>query len=762
MTRIEDRRLLTGKGCYVDDIHLPQTLHMAVLRSPAAAAVIEAVDAAAARACPGVADVLVAADLQTAEIPVEFSHPGMKASLPFRILAADRVRYVGEPVAAVVGHDRYVAEDAFESISVAYAFSPAVASVEAALAPGAPLVHDHLPDNVAGAWRYQTGDAAQAFARAAVTAAVRLRIARGHANPMETRGCLARFDADSGRLTVWAGHQAPHRLRASLAQVCGLAPEQVRVICPDIGGAFGLKGRNYPEYYLAALFAIRTGRPVKWIEDRREHMLAGTADREVLIDLELAATEDGEVLGLRAGCRADLGAYTPTGLLTPERVAEHMAGPYRIRNIDIAIEGVLSHRPPIGPYRGNGRPTGAYAIERAMDRLAQTLGLDPAAVRQRNLIGPDEMPWPMGIALAGGPPAVYDSGDYPRLLEQVLRHLDYPALRREQAAMRSRGRYVGLGIACFVEGNAGGPEEVHLKLEPSGRLTLATGATNLGQGAGHTWAALAARELGVSPEQIAVVSGDTAAVPSGRGTFGSRTAVVVGNGTVRAAAVLAAKIRAAAGQALECLPEDIELVDGMARVRGAPGAGLPLAELAQRAAAGQCAPEPLALEAKETFAPTGQVWSAGVAAAVVEVDAATAQIKVSRLVVADDCGTILEPALVDGQIVGAAAQAVGGAFYEQLAYNEDGQLLTTTLMDYLLPTACEVPPVEILHAPALPSPTNPLGAKGAGEGGCIGTYAALAGALEDALSPLAITIDELPVSPDRVFGLMTAAGAARS
>ena len=751
------QRLVAGAGRYLDDISLPGALHLAVLRSMLASARLTRVDLQAAMALSGVVAAVTGHDLAGVTIPPVRFHPGLKAVSPPPVLPSDRVRYVGQPVAAVVAETRALARDALDQIDVDYDPLPVVGSVEAAIGPDAPLVHEAAPGNIGGAWRYTTGEVDHAFAQAEVTVALHVRLSRGHGNPLETRGCLARYDSATGELTVWVGHQLPHLLREALAGVCGLPRHRVRVVCPDIGGAFGLKNPHYPEYFLAALLAVRTGRPVKWVEERREHLLATTADREMIHDLELAATRDGVVLGVRDRLWVDLGCYPAIALTGMQYGAMHVPGPYRIKHLDIQAHGVFTHRSPTGSYRGFGRTNGTFVIERAVDRLANKLGLDPLEVRRRNLIRPDEMPWSVGITPPGFPPMTYDSGDYPRLLTVAAERLDYRAERARQAQARQEGRYVGIGLGCFVEASVGGGEGVLLRLEPSGRAVLVCGAPDIGQGGRATWAGLAARELGLRPDEVDVVAGDTGAIPYGTGTFASRTAAVAANATALAAKALADKIKGAASRIMECAAEDVELVDGLARLRGVPDRQVSLPEIAARVGRGAVPLPAPGLEVAEYFTAKGQTWASGVHAVVLEVDPERAGVQVRRYVAVGDCGIVLEPAIVEGQTIGGIAQGVGGSLLERLVYDDQAQLLSSTLMDYALPSAQQLPSVEVVEAGS-PSPLNPLGTKGAGESGCMGAPAAIAAALEDALQPLGIHVDELPMTHDQLFQVLAAAG----
>jgi carbon-monoxide dehydrogenase large subunit len=785
--RNEDPRLLEGRGSFVDDIRLPGALHAAVLRSPHARARIVAIDASRARARPGVALVLTAADLGELDqpTPLLIPHPALTHGRTPRPLARGEVRYVGEPVALVVAEDRYAAEDALEAIDVRWETLSAVASLEAARAAGAPLVHADAPGNRAAQLAQRVGDPDAVFARAAHVLRERLWIERSCGSPIETRGVVADMDGRTGTLRVWDSTQAPLPIRNGLARLFGLPEFRVEVIAPDVGGGFGTKIMLfYPEEILVPLAAIRLGRPVKWIEDRREHLTAANQERGQLHDVEAAVDADGRILALRDRFVHDAGAYTPYGIVVPLITATQLPGQYRLRHYAVEFEVVYTNTAMVTPYRGAGRPHGAFVMERVIGLIARQLGLESVEVRRRNFIQPDEFPWDVGLTFQDGGPTRYDSGDYPRGLAMALERIGFDQFRARQAEARRGGRHLGLGVACYVEGTGIGPYEgAHVRVEPSGRVLAVTGLTTQGQGHGTTFAQLAAEALGCDAADVTVITGDTSRFNWGAGTFASRALVVSGNAIAAAALKVRQKALKIAAELLEASPDDLEIAHGTVRVRGTPGPGLGLGALATvanpiryaygkeatdaalrlvkpRAGAVLGPGEEPGLEARAYYAPPHATFASGCHAAIVEVDPATGDLKILRYVVHHDCGRMINPAIVEGQICGGVAQGLGGAFYERIVYDPAGQPLTTTFADFLMPTAMEVPAIEIVHTET-PSPLNPLGVKGVGEAGAIPVPALIAEAVEDALAPLGVRIREMPLDPPRLRGLIAAAKGDR-
>src|SRR5438093_3845730 len=781
--RKEDPRLLQGRGCFVDDIQPAGVLHAAVLRSPHAHARIVAIDATRARALPGVALVLTAADLGELDQPTPLLIPNPALTHPRtpRPLAADEVRYVGEPVALVISDSRYLAEDALEAIEVTWQPLPVVASLDAARAEGAPLVHADVPGNRAARLAQRVGDPDAVLAGAARVFRETLWIERSCGSPIETRGAVAEWDARAGALRVWDATQAPLPIKNGLARMFGLPEFKVDVIAPDVGGGFGTKIMLfYPEEILVPLAAIRLGRPVKWIEDRHEHLIAANQERGQIHDVDVAAEGDGRILALRDRFVHDAGAYTPYGIIVPLITSTQLPGPYRLRHYAVEFDVVYTNTAIVTPYRGAGRPHGAFVMERVIALIARALGVEPVEIRRRNFIQPSEFPWDVGLTFQDGGPTRYDSGNYPLGLEMALETIGFEDFRAQQANARKAGRYLGLGVACYVEGTGIGPYEgAHVRVEPSGKVLVASGLTTQGQGHATTFAQIAAEQLGCDPRDVTVVTGDTSAFTGGAGTFASRALVVSGNAVAVAARKVRDKALTLGATLLEASRDDLELVDGAVRVRGVPAKALTLGALATvanpiryaygkdaseaalrlvkpRAGAVLAPDEEPGLEARGYYAPPSATFASGCHAVIVEVDVATGDLRILRYVVQHDCGTMINPMIVEGQIQGGVAQGVGGAFYERIVYDADGQPLTASFMDFLLPTAMEVPSIEIVHAET-PSPLNPLGVKGVGEAGAIPGPALIAEAVDDALASFAVRVREMPLTPERVLALIRGA-----
>jgi len=781
--RKEDVRLLRGEGRFVDDLTAADALHLAVLRSPHAHARLRRVDLGAVRARPGVVAAVDGADVFAAVGPLPspvWKRPETELHAPLdplvrmethHLVAVDKARFAGQAVALVLAESRYAAEDALEQIVVDYEPLPPVVDVEAASQPGAPLVHEEYGDNLALRIRLRTGDVAGAFAAADHVVRRRYRMQRISGSPIETRGVLARPEAGGG-LTVWAATQTPHLGRDVLARLLRLDPARIRVVAHDVGGGFGAKGGIYPETILASWLALQHGRPVKWIEDRAEHLRSAMQSRDQVHEIELALRADGTMLGLRDRFAIDSGAYNPLGLVQPYNSAAHLVGPYRLPALDVEGTMYYTNKAPLGAYRGAGRPESVFAMDRVVDVAARELGLDPAELRRRNLVTAAEMPYDVGITYRDGQPQVYDSGDYPACLEQALALIDYDALRREQPALWARGVYRGVGVSAYVEGTGVGPwEGGAVGLDASGHVWVYSGACSQGQGHETTFAQLCATQLGLALDQVTVVPGDTGGVARGKGTLASRSTVTAGMAIAEASQALGQRLRALAADLLEADVADLELVGGVVRVRGVPDRAATFAALAA-AAASRPAPAPLepedatnlhppehaALSLRETryYTPPTVTYANAVQAAQVEVDVETGQVRLLRYAVAHDCGRVINPVVVDGQIHGGVAQGIGNALLEELAFDADGQLQSGSLLDYLLPTAEDVPPLLLGHVES-PSPRNPLGLKGLGEGGAISPPAAIANAVEDALRPLGVEVHATPLSPERVLALVEAA-----
>jgi aerobic carbon-monoxide dehydrogenase large subunit len=765
--RLEDDRLLRGKGRFTDDINEngEGALESCLVRSPFAHARIKSIDVSAARALPGVVAVYVAADLPfgSTDLPILIPHPNLTHGRTQRCLASQVVRYVGEAVAFVVAENRYIAEDAADLVEVDYEPLPVVITPEVSAA-AQHLVHDDVPGNVAAEMVQEVGDVKAALAKAPHRKQLRLRFERGAASPMEGRAVWARWSESEHRLTVYDSTQSPTSIRGGLAVLFGLPESDVDVIAPDVGGGFGPKIMLfYPDELLVPFAAMRLGRPVKWTEDRQEHFVAVNHERGQVHEVEVGFDGDGRVLALSDDFIHDAGAYTPYGIILPIITAAQVPGPYRVPNYRVRFRDVYTNATPTSPYRGAGRPHACFVMERTLDAIAAQLGLDRVEVRRRNLIQPNEFPYDLGVAWQDGNRVVYDSGNYPALVERAL----------EMLGPRPAGDHIGMGLSPYVEGTGVGPYEgAHVQVLVSGKVVAATGIPNQGQAHATVWAQIVADQLGVDVAEVEVTSGDTRRFKWGVGTFASRSAVMAGNAMAVAAGMVAEKAKHIAADQLEANPADLELVDGQVRVKGSPERGIPLAAVAVLAnpmryafgggteAATQFTPRPRpgppladgeqpGLEATGYYSPTGSTWAAGCHAAYVRVDPKTFRLEILKYVVVHDCGRLINPMVVEGQIEGGVAQGIGGAFYERLAYDADGQLRNASFMEFLMPYATEIPAIEIDHIET-PSPLNPLGIKGAGEAGVIPVGAVLAAAIEEALG---VPITEMPLSPLKLYEL---------
>jgi carbon-monoxide dehydrogenase large subunit len=757
LKRLEDPRLLRGQGVFLDDLRPTGLRHVAFVRSVHAHARV-GLDLAASRATAGVLAALAAEDFRAARgfrpIPAVVRHPALRpcAQLP---LAAGTARYVGEPLAVVVAESRYAAEDGAAAARVEYEPLDPVADAHAALRAGAAVLHEPLGDNVAADFTVQVGDTERAFREAEVVTRGRYYVQRHTGMPLETRGVVAQHDAGTGQLTLWSSTQWPHTVREVLRDVLGLAEHLIRVVAPDVGGGFGVKQEIYPEEVLLALLAMRLGAPVKWVETRHEHLLSTAHAREQWHDIELAARRDGTLLGMRAEVLSDIGAYTRSlGVLCPSITAASLPGPYRLRAYTCRVRAALTSKAPTSAYRGAGQPEAVFATERALDHLARELSMDPAALRRKNLIGPDELPWEVGTA-SSGIPVVYDSGDYPRALDAALTAARYQERRAEQRRERDRGadgRLLGIGVVSYVLFTGLGPHEgAVLRVDATGKALLVTGASPHGQGTATALAQVVADELGLRPEDVLVRHGDTALIPFGVGTYASRNAVVAGSAAHVVARAVAVKARRLAAHLLEVADADLELADGAVRVVGAPHRGLSLAELAVACAPGAPLPEGMepGLEATRYFLAPRATFASGAHVATVSVDRETGEVAILDYTVASDAGRLINPLIVEGQIHGGVAQGIGAALWEELAYDETGQPRTQSLLEYTMPAAAQVPPIRIVHLET-PSPLNPLGVKGVGEAGTVAPPAVIAAAVEDALAAAGVRITATPLRPEDV------------
>src|SRR6058998_2095479 len=758
LKRLEDARLLRGQATFLDDLRLSGARDVAFVRSIHPHARFR-IDASAARAIAGVVGVFVGGDLHPAkEIPTVVDHPALR---PCRhpLLADDKVRYVGQPIAAVVADNRYLAEDGAEGVKVQYDPLQAVPDARAAVAAGAALLHDGLEANIAADFTVRVGDADAAFRSADVTTRATYYVHRYTGMPLETRGVAAAWDAGTGQLTLWSSTQWPHTLRDALRDVLRLPEHRIRVVAPDVGGGFGVKQEIYPEEIVLARLAMLLHSPVKWVETRREHLLTAAHAREQWHDVELAARRDGTILALRAEILADVGAYTRSlGVLCPSITAASLPGAYRIRDYTCRVRAALTCKAPAAAYRGAGQPEAVFAVERAVDQLAQELGMDPAEIRRKNFIRRDEFPWELGLSSAQVP-VVYDSGDYEAALDAALKLARYPERRAEQAAERARGdrgRLLGIGVAGYVLLTGLGPHEgAMLRVDPTGQVLLVTGASPHGQGTATALAQVVADELGLEPRDVVVRHGDTAMIPFGVGTYASRNAVVAGSTALVAARAVADKARRLAARRLEVAEGDLELAEGSVRVVGAPHRRLSLGEIAAACAPGSPLPEGMSpgLEATHYFLAPRPTFASGVHIAVVTVDRDTGTVEIVDYVAASDAGRLINPLIVEGQIHGGVAQGVGGALYEELAYDEHAQPRAQSLMEYVMPTAGQIPAIKIANL-VTPSPLNPLGAKGVGEGGTLAPAAAITAAVEDALRPFGARIVGTPIRAEDVLRLI--------
>ncbi len=764
--RNEDHKLLTGQALFVDDVELPDLAHAAFLRSQVAHARIKRIDVTGARQRPGVIAVYTADDLGDYWQPGPLLVPpppipgivfNQRTQVP---LARDKVRHVGEPLAVVIAESRYIAEDALADIEVELETLPAVVDLERALAPGTTLVHDDLRSNVAAHARQAKGDYAAAAKRASHIVRRRLRYDHGASSPMETRGVVAQWDGRAGQLTVWDTTQGPVFVRNGLAGMLGLSERQVRVIAPFVGGGFGPKMMLfYPEEVIVPWVAMALQRPVKWIEDRLEHFVATTHERSQIHDAEMALDGDGRILGVKDVFLHDTGAYDPYGLTVPINSQCTLLGPYVVPNYDSTFTAVFTTLPIVTPYRGAGRQHGVFVIERLLDIAAHELGIDRIEIRRRNFIPPDAFPYNNEIIYQDFAPLEYDSGNYEPVLDKALAAIDYREfIANEQPRLRAQGRHVGVGIACYVEGTGIGPYEgARIQVQSNGKVSVATGIGTQGQGHFTSFAQIVADQVGVDVRDVDIVTGDTDRFHWGAGTFASRGAVVAGNAVNEAAKVVREKILRLASEHFECAEADLVLENGQVAIVGVPGRAIRLGELAMKANPMRGAVRPgtePGLEATQYFGPPRGATASGVHAMIVEVDPETLMLEIHKYVVVHDCGTVINPLILAGQIHGGVAQGIGNAFYEKLVFDDDGQLLNASLADYLLPTALEVPRTELDHT-VTASPLNPLGIKGAGEAGAIPVGPLFAQAIEDALGLPARNIEllEIPLNPSMLWEL---------
>jgi carbon-monoxide dehydrogenase large subunit len=759
--RLEDPRFLTGQATYVDDIQLHGMLHMDILRSPFAHARIRRIDVSKTQTMPGVVAIYVGEQLRAVVplLPSASGLPGLKVP-DHHALAVDTVRFVGEGVALVVAQDRFAARDAREAIEVEYEALPVTIDLDHALQADAPLVHEQFGDNIA--FTFPIGNDVQtALDESEVVIRERMENQRLIPNPMETRGIVADYRASDGQFTVWISTQAPHLIRSELAMFLSIPEHKLRVIAPEVGGAFGAKNNPYAEEVLAIVLAKQLGKPIKWIEERQEHMLATSHGRGQLTDVEIGAQRDGTVRALRLRILADMGAYhhilTPMG---PLQTAFLMTGCYRIPYAKAEIVGVFTNKTPTDPYRGFGRAEAAYYLERAMDLVARELGLDPVEVRRRNFVAPTEFPYASPIG------HVFESGDYELCLQRALEKLDYPRAREQQARLREEGRYIGIGFATYVWRAGfpsiarppgftylkGGWERATVRVEPMGKVTVLAGISSHGQGLETSLAQIVADALALEPADIKVLHGDTSTIPFGNGTMGSRSMAVGGSAVALAADKVRQKVLRLAAHLFKSDVNRIRLENARVFVEGDPEKDIGFGELAELAHSGSILPSDMepCLEASAFFEPPNFTSPFGTHVCVVEVDAETGQVTILRYIAVDDCGHAINPQIVEGQIHGGLAQGIGQALFEGAVYNEQGQLLTGSFLDYATLTAPDMPTIEV-ELTETPSLVNPLGARGVGEAGAIGGPPAVVNAVVDALTPFDVRHIDMPLLPNRVW-----------
>jgi carbon-monoxide dehydrogenase large subunit len=759
--RVEDPRLITGQGCYVDDLQIAGVLHAAFVRSGHAHAYILSVDCAAARAVPGVIAVYAAEDLgDLASKPLPHTVPVavLQQPLNYQPLADREVCHVGVPIVVVVAESRAIAEDAAALVEVEYELLDAVVDWRNALDPAAPLAHVDSPNNLVTSLHGRFGPVEGIFASAPHVFAETFETHRGGCHAMECRG-VAVLPDPMGGLTVWTSTQMPYMVRRLIADHLGRDERTVRVIAPDVGGGFGPKGVFYPEEIVIPLAALKLQRPIKWIEDRSEHFVSTAQQRDQAWSVEVAADNSGKLLAVRGRCLHDNGGYVPYGAVAAVTSLAAFPGPYALQAVDIRIDIVFTNLVPNTPVRGAGRPTACFVLERLADRVARELSIEPAEVRRRSFIRKDQFPYMTGMKSRDGSPISFDSGDYHACLDAVLARAGDDFAARQQEAIAG-GRYIGRGIASYVEDTGLAPfEGATIRVEPTGKVVIQTGAANQGQGHATILAQICADILGVRLEDVVVESGDTGKFPLGIGAIASRTAVTAGSSVHQASAAVRVKAIKVASEILEASEADLVLEEGAVHVVGVPGMQVPLGEIASRLNGMSGMPmfagvDP-GLSATAYYEARKNTFANGTHLAEVEVDIDTGRVKITRYVIGHDCGVLINPMLVDGQVRGGVVHGIGNALFERMIYDEAGQPLTTSYADYLLPTAPEVPRIEIVHVES-PSPLNPIGVKGAGEGGTIPAAACIIAAIENALAPFGVRIAEHPVSPARIRQLIRA------
>ena len=763
VVRVEDAALLSGRGRYVDDVDVPNMLEAAFVRSPMAHARIRSIDRSAALAAPGVHAVLVFDDLKPVlaqeRLPLQFRLDKLPHDITPYPLAKDEVVFVGEAVAVVIADNRYLAEDAANLVEVDYEALEAVADCRESAKPGAVKADTRKASNIVKDWKLVVGDAAVAFAKAPHKLGLSFKTHRGAAHPIEGRAVLANYDVNEDRLTLWDSTQQSHEVRGYLITLLGLEESQIRVIAADVGGGFGAKYLMYSEEVVVAAVSRMLQRPVKWIEDRREHFLSAIQERDQYWDMEVAFDDDGQLLGMRGTMVHDQGAYTPQGVNLPTNAANALPGPYVLPTLDLRVIAAETNKVATVPVRGAGHPQGNFVMERSLDAIAAKLGIDRAEVRRRNLIPPERMPYDTGLRSRSGASITYDTGDYPKMLATCLQAIDYAGFPARQTAARKGGRYIGSGVAMALKGTGRGPfESATVRIDRTGRVCLYTGAVGIGQGINTALAQVCAEQLGVDASDVKVISGDTGVINVGLGAFASRQTVMAGSAVHVAAKAVREKVLSIASELLETSVEDLDLRDGRVEVKGVRELGISFKELGLEMAGvpGYSLPTKnhgAGLEHSHNF-PSSSLTYAGICVGTeVEVDIETGAVSILRLATVVDSGFQINPMIVKGQVVGSIVHGLGNALYEWMGYDGEAQPVTTTLAEYLLPTAPEIPNIEMISM-AYPGTNNPLGVKGAGETGCVPVPGAVVSAVENALGEFGVRIREFPLSPARMVELL--------
>ena len=759
--RTEDPALLKGQGQFVDDIKLYNILHACVLRSPHAHAKILSIDTREALRLAGVHAVYLHKDLPASaqkRLPLNTPNAAITLVMTQEILASSEVCYVGEPVAFVVADSRYIAEDACALIDVDYDILQATSDCADALKDNAPLTHSTAKNNLIAKLPLSYGDIDRAFAPSSIVVKDVFSQNRGSAHPMETRGYVAEFHKTTSQLTVWSAGQAPHLEKKTLIDMLDWDPEKIRIIMNDVGGGFGPKAIFYPEEALVAIAAWNLNRPVKWIEDRREHFLSGSQEREQYWNIALALTHEGKIMGIKLQMIHDNGAYLQWGVILPYIGVTTTPGPYVVPAMDVDLKMVFTNKGPTSPVRGAGRPQAVFAMERILDKAAQMLSMDRARIREINFVQPEQMPYNVGFIYRDGKAMIYDSGDYPQCQQLALDKANYESFPKRKEKARTEGRHIGIGIANFVEGTGLGPfEGATVRIQQNGRVTILTAAAAQGQGHKTTFMQICADQLGIDLDLIDVIAADTNAISMGIGTFACRITVTTGNSVYLAAQNVRDKVYSLAAFLLQCETSDLEMSNGLVNVKGEPKRSKTFSDLARvsQGIPGFSFPKGVTngLEDTQYFLPSQAAYCNGTAVVELEVDMDTGQIQILNYVMGHDSGKLINPLIVDGQVQGAVAHGIGNATLEWMRYDEQGQPITTNFGEYLLPASHDVPRVSVVHLET-PSPLNPLGVKGAGEGGTIPAAAAIISAIENALDDAEIFLKDTPMTPQRLFDIL--------